>query len=215
MSFASDFDPLLPVTPLQATSRFDSFFDVYGLSLKHEFDPQQRTITLIARSPASPPARALALNLARFQPLSVDATIIFAQIAPADAFETFVRALGSACRQGPELIVRWARNRALLDAHERLTLGRTLCWTGDSMRRSEDARGGLDRVEDCTPAMLAEARASFTSLWRASKPLPKTLFSRQGDLAMERIAPASPFDASFAVKANILRLDDYLRLRRH
>ncbi len=63
--------------------------------------------------------------------------------------------------------------------------------------------------------MLAEAHASFTSLWRASKPLPKTLFSRQGDLAMERIAPASPFDASFAVKANILRLDDYLRLRRH
>lgn len=215
MSFTSDFDSLPSVTPLQATSRFDSFFDVYGLSLKHEFDPRQRSITLIARSPASPPARALAINLSRFQPLSVEATIIFAQIAPTDALESMVRALGSACRNGPELIIRWARNRALLDAHERLTLGRTLCWTGNSMRRSEDARGGIDRVEDCTPAMLAEAHASFASLWRASKPLPKTLFSRQGGLAMERIAPESPFDPSFAVKANIVRLDDYLRLRRH
>ncbi len=215
MSFISDFDASLPISPLQAASRFDHFFDVYGLSLQRESDLQQRTITLIARSPASAAAKALAINLARFQPLSVEANIIFAQIAPADGLDSFVRALGAACRYAPEAIIRWAKNRALLDAHERLTLGRTLCWTGDSMRRSEDARGGIDRVEDCTPAMLAEAHASFSSLWRASKPLPKTLFSRQGPLAVERPAPQPDFGASFAVKANIVRLDDYLRFRRH
>jgi hypothetical protein len=215
MSFISDSDPFSPDSPIQAASRFDPFFDVYGLSLKHEFDLEQRTITLIARSPASPPAKALAMNLSRFKPHSVEANIIFTQIAPADAFEFFVGALGSACERGPETIIRWAKNRALFEAHERLTLGRTLCWTGDCMRRSDDARGRIDRVEDCTPAMLAEAHASFAYLWRASKPLPKTLFSRPQAFAMEGSQPADAFDPGFSVKANIVRLDDYLRIRRH
>ncbi len=215
MSFISDFDALRFATPLQAASRFDSCFDVYGLSLKQEADLEQRTVTLIARSPASPPAKALAMNLARFQPLSVEANIIFAQIAPADALETMVQALSSACQHAPEAIIRWAKNRALLDAHERLTLGRTLCWTGDSMRRSEDSRSAIDRVEDATPAMLAEAHSSFTALWHASKPLPKTLFTRAAPVSPDRPAPRSPFDPGVAVQANIVRLDDYLRFRRH
>jgi hypothetical protein len=215
MSFISDFDAFLPVSPIQEASRFDALFDVYGLSLQQEADLQQRTVTLIARSPASAPAKALATNLARFQPRSVEANIIFSQIAPADALDSFVRALASACQHAPETIIRWTKNRALLDAHERLTLGRTLCWTGDSMRRSEDARGGIDRVEDCTPNMLAEAHASFASLWRASKELPKTLFSRQGPLTLERPAPQPPLDTNFAIKTNIVQLDEYLRIRRH
>lgn len=215
MSFISDFDPPPAVSPIQAASRFDPFFDVYGLSLKHESDPEQRAITLIARSPASPPAIALAMSLSRFKPNSVAATVIFAQIAPVDALESFVRALGPICREGPETIIRWAKNRALLDAHERLTLGRTLCWTGDCMRRSDDARGRIDRVEDCTPAMLAEALTSFAFLWRASKPLPKTLFTRETPLPVERGEAKASLNAGFAVKANIVQLDDYLRFRRH
>jgi len=215
MSFISDFDSIPPVNPIQAASRFDHFFDVYGLSLKHEFDPEQRTITLIARSPASPAAIALATNLSRFEPHSVEANIIFAQIAPPDALDSFVRAISAICPYGPEIIIRWAKNRALLDAHERLTLGRTLCWTGDCMRRSDDARGRIDRVEDCTPAMLAEAHSSFAFLWRASKPLPKTLFSRQMPLAVEPGEAVTSLEATFAVNANIVQLEDYLRFRRH
>jgi hypothetical protein len=215
MSFITDFDTSPAVSPIQAASRFDSFFDVYGLSLKHESDLEQRTITLIARSPASPPAIALAMNLSRFQPHSIEVNIIFAQISPADALESFVQALGPICQQGPEIIIRWAKNRALLDAHERLTLGRTLCWTGDCMRRSEDARGRIDRVEDCTPAMLAEALTSFAFLWRASKSLPKTLFTRQPHLTVECGAAGTPPEPGFAVNANIVQLEDYLRIRRH
>ena len=216
MSLNSDFDALSPVTPHLAASRFDSFFDVYGLSLKQQADLEQRTITLIARSPSSVPAKALAINLARFQPLSVEVNIIFAQIAPADALDCMVRSLGSACRQAPELIIRWAKNRALLDAHERLTLGRTLCWTGDAMRRSEDLRSALDRVEDCTPSILAESNASFAYLWRASKPLPKTLFTPRMPVNMGYAAtPLSACETSLSLEANIVRLEDYLRFRRH
>ena len=216
MSFNSDFDALSPVIPPLAASRFDPFFDAYGLSLKQQADLEQRTITLIARSPASPPAKALAINLARFQPLSVEVNIIFAQIAPADALDYVVRALGSACRQSPELVIRWAKNRALLDAHERLTLGRTLCWTGDAMRRSEDTRCALDRAEDCAPAILAEANASFAYLWRASKPLPKTLFSPRMPVNVAYdAAPFSTCQTNLSLEANIVRLEDYLRFRRH
>ena len=216
MSFNSDFDALSPVIPPLAASRFDPFFDAYGLSLKQQADLEQRTITLIARSPASPPAKALAINLARFQPLSVEVNIIFAQIAPADALDYMVRALGSACRQSPELVIRWAKNRALLDAHERLTLGRTLCWTGDAMRRSEDTRCALDRAEDCAPAILAEANASFAYLWRASKPLPKTLFSPRMPVNVAYdAAPFSTCQTNLSLEANIVRLEDYLRFRRH
>jgi hypothetical protein len=215
MSFTSDYDPPLPVTPLQAASRFDSFFDVFGLSLKQDADLGQRRITLIARSPASPPAQALAMNLGRFQPLSVEVSIIFAQIAPPDALTFMVQSLSKTCRQGPELIIRWAKNRALLDAHERLTLGRTLCWTGDSLRRSEDSRSAIDRVEDPSETMLYEANASFSAIWRASKTLPKMLFSPVGPFAGPQGASRSSSISPAAVEANIVRLDEYLRSRRH
>ncbi len=209
MSF-NTFDQISSVSPLQAASRFDPCFDVYGLSLKEEADLEQRIITLVARSPASPPAQALAMNLARFQPLTVEVRIIFAQIAPASAMNLVVAALMAACRHKPESIIRWAKNRALLDAHERLTLGRSLCWTGNSMRRSDDARSAIDRVDDGTPSILAEAYASFEALWGASKPLPGTLFSRNTLPAIESYA-IEPAGAD----PKIIHIDNYLRTRRH
>lgn len=215
MSFTSDFDDLPAVSPLHAASRFDRYFDVYGLSLKQHGDLESRTITLIARSPASPPAQALAMNLGRFQPMSVEVRIIFAQIAPAGAFDQISQILSSACRQAPEEIVRWAKNRALLDAHERLTLGRALCWTGDAMRRSEDSRSAMDRVDEGTPVVIAEANASFDALWGASKPLPKALFARGG---LSSAAPALQEQAlveTLFTEPKSVRLDGYPRIRRH
>jgi len=214
MSFLSDSDAS-PDGLLGAASRFDAYFDVYGLSLKQEADEGQRTVTLIARSPISPCAKALALNLARFQPRSVEVNVIFSQIAPAEALDAFVRSLANACGQEPQTIIRWAKNRALLDAHERLTLGRTLCWTGDSMRRSEDTRSAIDRVEDCTPPVLAEAIASFSALWRASVPLPRTAFTLAREPAIARALQPSMYETPMSLEANIVRLDEYLRWRRH
>ena len=83
------------------------------------------------------------------------------------------------------------------------------------MRRSEDSRIAIDRVEDGTPSVLAEADSSFEYLWRASKPLPKTLFSKRDPMSIECAELRPDLDPSFAIQANIVRLDDYLRLRRH
>jgi hypothetical protein len=208
MNFSSDFGPQGSVSPLQAASRFDPYFDVYGLSLKQQADLGQRIVTLIARSPASPPAQALAMNLARFQPLSIEVRIIFAQIGPANALNFLLQALSACCLSAPEATIRWAKNRALLDAHERLTLGRTLCWTGDSMRRSGDSRSAIDRVDDGTPAIIAEAHASFEALWCASKPLPDTVFCRGG-------MPEAASAKGPATEPNVIWIDGYQRLRRH
>jgi hypothetical protein len=216
MSITSHFDDLPSVSPLHAASRFDPYFDVYGLGLKQHAGLESRTVTLIARSPASPPAQALAMNLSRFQPMSLEVRIIFVQIAPAGALSFLAQTLTASCRQAPETIVRWAKNRALLDAHERLTLGTTLCWTGDSMRRSEDSRSAMDRVDDGTPGIIGEANASFEALWGISNPVPKTAFSRSS-------APACPVPAlqeqalvqALSAEPNIVHLDAHLRLRRH
>ncbi len=215
MSFTSDFDTLPPISQLHAARRFDPYFDVYGLSLKQHADLEQTTVTLIARSPASAPAQALAMNLGRFQPFSVEVRIIFAQIAPAAAMNFISQTLSTACRHAPETIIRWAKNRALLDAHERLTLGRALCWTGDSMRRSEDSRSAIDRVDDGTPSIMAEAYASFEALWGASKPLPKTLFSGSGLPIANTAMQEAPSMQRFDTEPKIVRLDDYIRARRH
>jgi hypothetical protein len=212
MSFLTDQDTLHHISPLQAASRFDSIFDVYGLSLKQEADQEQRTVTLIARSPASPVAQALATNLGRFEPLSIEIGIIFAQIAPAHNLDYMVQALQGASSHSPETIIRWAKNRALLDAHERLTLGRTLCWTGDSMRRTEDTRSAIDRVDDATADILSEANASFAALWKASKVLPKAVLTRPFALGARPMAGPGAHGPD---TPNVIRLDEYLRLRRH
>jgi hypothetical protein len=215
MSSTSHFDPSIPVSPLQAASRFDSYFDVYGLSLKQQAETGQRSITLVARSPASPPAQALVMSLQRFQPLSVEVRIILAQIAPPSALNAMMQTLRSFCTGAPDAALRWAKNRALLDAHERLTLGSTLCWTGDAMRRSEDSRSAIDRVDEGTPAILAEANASFEALWCASKPLPNTLFCRGALPDLSRPGGDTASSRAFASGPKIIRIGDYQRQRRH
>jgi hypothetical protein len=215
MSITSHFDDLPSVSPLQAASRFDPYFDVYGLGLKQQADLDSRTVTLIARSPASPPAQALAMNLGRFQPLSLEVRIIFAQIAPANALNFIGQALNASCRQAPETIIRWAKNRALLDAHERLTLGKTLCWTGDSMRRPEDSRSAMDRVDDGTPLIIAEANASFEALWSLSNPVPRTAFSRAAPACQIPGIQEQALVQALSAEPNVIALEAHQRFRRH
>jgi hypothetical protein len=215
MSITSHFDDLPSVSPLQAASRFDPYFDVYGLGLKQQADLESRTVTLIARSPASPPAQALAMNLGRFQPMSLEVRIIFTQIAPPDALNLLGQALNSSCRQAPEAIIRWAKNRSLLDAHERLTLGRTLCWTGDSMRRLEDSRSAMDRVDDGTPRIVTEAHTSFDALWRLSSPVPRTAFSRAAPACQIPALQEQALVQALSAEPNVIPLEAHQRFRRH
>jgi hypothetical protein len=214
MSFLSDYDALASKLSLTNVTRFDCYYDVYGLSLNTQSDEQQKTISLIAKSPASAPAQALAINLQRFEPNSLNVILVFAQLEPIESLAFVMQSLRKVSSTEPALSIRWAKNRALLDAHERLTLGRTLCWTGDSMRRSDDSRSAIDRVDEENPLMLAEATASFEAIWRAAKPLPKVLLATSLNFPAQ--SPAhDPYQPELTPDFYATQLEDYLRSRRH
>ena len=84
------------------------------------------------------------------------------------------------------------------------------------MRRSEDSRSAIDRVDESSAPALAEAYASFTAIWGASKPLPCTLFSRTPIMAAESALP-QPALPKYIGEADckVVNLQDYARLRRH
>jgi hypothetical protein len=129
-------------------------------------------VTLVARSPASPAARALAAKADELGAEQVSANIIFAKPAPSDTLDDVLRAIRPVLRgEAVAARVRWARNPALLDAHEQLTLGSSICWSGDAMRRAPKRPQALEIAEESAPDAVRRASLAFSALWAASTPL--------------------------------------------
>jgi hypothetical protein len=198
-------------------NQFDRCFDIFGLGLEAGAGLRERSVTLIARSPSSPAALALVANLRRFRKGFLHTGVILGQIGPVQDLQKLAEVLNERI-EGPSpafTMIKWARNRALLDAHERLTLGTRICWTGDVLRR-EDSRNGLDRIEDATPELIAQAHTSFEALWKASRPLPETAFCRLRPHIPVASVNRLPGGAQGQEHGfNVLQLEDYLRLRKH
>jgi hypothetical protein len=214
MSFIRDFDARVPAS-MTASIRFDPLFKAYQTALETSGNNDDRIVTLVARSPASAIAQALLLNLGRFPKHTVNVAMIFGDIGPAQSLTAAYTVLENAGIGNPEHSIRWARNRALLEAHERLTLGTVLCWTGDAMRRSEQSRTAIDRVDENHELMQAEALSSFAAIWKASKALPKEVFRRGAQTVFTEETPAFAAFHAHAVDANVINLENYLRGRRH
>ncbi len=129
-------------------------------------------VTLLARSPASPAAAALAAKADELGAEQVGANIIFAKPAPGNVLEEVLRAVRPVLRgESVPARIRWARNPALLDAHEQLTLGSSICWSGDAMRRAPRRPQALEMAEECAPDTVRRSLMAFSALWAASKPL--------------------------------------------
>jgi len=100
---------------------------------------EERSLTLIARSPSSAVARALALEAKGLERQHTSVQIIFARLAPAELLTELASALNLIAPQGGRReSVRLIRTPALLHAHEQLVLGSSSCWTGDMLRRCEE-----------------------------------------------------------------------------
>lgn len=82
--------------------------------------------------------------------------------------------------------VRWARRPRLVEAHEQLVLGPTVCWIGDCMRRDPAKCDAFETyVEGCGEAAGCAA-VSFERLWIVSEPV-------------RRIAPMAPVPSPEAI----------------
>jgi hypothetical protein len=132
-------------------------------------DDESRELTMILRSASSGPAQALILKVRDLVRAGIAAKVIVAKLDPEEDVRKLYACL---CQLGPRAraheLIRWARNPRLLDAHEQVTYGTSLCWWGDSMRRDADKRNALSLIEDDAVGTLRLGHLAFEALWSAS-----------------------------------------------
>ena len=132
------------------------------------------TLTMILRSADSDPAKALVGVKGALQNCGVRVKAILAKIEPEDEIRQLFAALSQlAPDQGASELIRWARNPRLLDAHEQVTYGEAMCWSGDAMRRDADKRNALTLFDEAAPDTVRLGRLAFEALWAASTLVPE------------------------------------------
>lgn len=117
--------------------------------------PIERSLEIIAHSPESPIAEAVAARLSDLTAAGVTIRAIFASI---EAEQPLTRWLAEA------KFVRWARDIRLLEAHEQLVLGRTRCWSGDAMRRGATKTDLFESLNEGHAEGAALGRQAFDKL---------------------------------------------------
>jgi hypothetical protein len=153
---------------------------------------EERSLTLIARSPSAAVAQALALQAKGLEREQVSLRLIFARLAPVEMLAELASALNLiGPRDSKSACVRLIKTPALLHAHEQLVLGSRSCWTGDTLRRCEFNRNGLDQSEDESPGSVKIAQLAYNAIWAIAKPVPARFFAGGSRLLTDR-ASLSP-----------------------
>jgi hypothetical protein len=136
------------------------------------------TFTLILRSASSGPAQALIRMKDELMRAGVSAKVVLAKLEPQEDLRALFKSLSDlAPREPASELIRWARNPRLLDAHEQVTYGEAMCWSGDAMRRDADKRNALTLFDEAAPDMVRLGRLAFEALWAASSPVPERRLS--------------------------------------
>jgi hypothetical protein len=138
----------------------------------------ERSLTLIARSPSSEIARALSLHAETFQKKDFSARMMFARLASIELASELASSFNlTGGSDSKESSVRILKSPALLNAHEQLVIGENCCWTGDMLRRAEGNRNGLDIWEDGSTGAARLAQFAFNAIWPSAKPVPSSVLS--------------------------------------
>jgi hypothetical protein len=131
----------------------------------------ERHVTLLARSPQSPVARALLETGSEIAALGVTLQVVFARVEPSESLSAWLD-LVDALTPPAHLALRWAQHPSLIDAHEQLVLGTALSWAGDCMRREPEKRDAYEQYDTFDATAAALAQASFSYFWSKSTRLP-------------------------------------------
>jgi hypothetical protein len=124
-------------------------------------------VSLLARAPSSPSARALQAQSAELAARGIRAEIILAGAATAVADETWSLVFDAALVHE----IRIATNPRLLDGHEQLIIGSHTVWYGDSMRRDPAKRDAYERYHLGDAEAARVARWTFARLWSTAQPI--------------------------------------------
>lgn len=152
---------------------------------------EPRTLTMILRSAASTASLGLigmSRDLAR---AGIVAKAVVASLEPEEDLRRLFASLSELCpADSAEELIRWARDPRLLDAHEQVTYGATVCWSGDAMRREADKRNTLSLFDESAPRTALLAQRAFEALWSAS-----TVVAERRLIGPATVKPSGAYEA--------------------
>jgi hypothetical protein len=135
---------------------------------------QARILTLIVRSAQSAPALALMAMSDELARAGASAKVVLGRLEPEEDMRQLFASLCRLAPRGPaDELIRWARNPGLLEAHEQVTYGTAMCWSGDAMRRDADRRNALTLFDEAAPQTARLGRLAFEAFWEACVPVPQ------------------------------------------
>ena len=155
-------------TAAAAFTRQKRYFDHYLAWLSEVEKPNSADahVFVMARSPASPVIRALIDRAEQLRLQNVRAKVILARLEPAAALRELIETLARLSgEEGTSDFIRWFAGTSLLDAHEQLVLGSSMCWTGDAMNREPGKCDALDLFEQAAPVRVLYGVSSFARIW--------------------------------------------------
>ncbi len=113
---------------------------------------------------------------------AIGAKAILAKLEPAEDLRELFASLSELAPRGQSgELIRWARNPCLLDAHEQVTYGDIMCWSGDPMRRDADKRNALAMFDEGSSVRVRHSQLAFDALWALSSAVPERRFARPDD----------------------------------
>ena len=137
-----------------------------------------RSITMVVRSAASVPVQALMRCKDDLFRAGIGARAVLAKLDPEeDLRQLFACLVHLGPLQPAKDLLRWAQNPRLLEAHEQMTLGATMCWSGDAMRRDAEKRNAMTLFDEGAPETVRLGRLAFEALWSASTFVPERRLS--------------------------------------
>ncbi len=135
---------------------------------------------------------------------AIGAKAILARLDPAeDLRELFASLSELAPREQSGELIRWARNPRLLDAHEQVTYGEIMCWSGDPMRRDADKRNALALFDEGGSVRVMHGRLAFEALWAASAAVPERRLLGPATLKPSGAYQSSPETPVAALRPNL------------
>lgn len=161
-------------TSLYQNDLFDDFIELYLAHLESDSgcDDCQRQVVAILASAETPAACSLLRNANILRLAHVNVRVIFGSLSPIEMVAPWFDQNANFMFGDVHKQFRWVKNTGLLDAHEQVVLGGSMCWSGDTMRRTPHCRDSFELFEDSSLGMARLGRLAFESLWSACAKVP-------------------------------------------